>query len=165
MNTEHTDSTGQPNAGFFAAATNPTRALLSAADILTFKKPTFEDVHVPEWGGTVRVYAPTSVERDAFEDSIVTTKKSLKNGRVKVERETVMRGARGKVLALACRDEHGERLFTDAQAEALNELAAKPVNRVFEVWMRLAGMTEDEIENLGNASTPAQSDGSTSASL
>lgn len=141
------------------------RSFLSAADILSADDIQFEDVYVVEWGGWVRVQAPTGTERDEFEDSIVTLKKELgKHGRVKVSRETVMKGARGKAAAIGCRNEQGLRIFTDAQAQQLGEKSAKALQRVFEVWMHLAGMTEDEIENLGNDSTRDQRGSGTSGS-
>jgi hypothetical protein len=158
-----------PNASTNGSTTSAPLLLFSdPTEILKSDDITFEDVPTPEWGAGrgLRIYALTGTERDEFEDSIVELKKELgKNGKVKVTRETVLRGARGKLVSVAARKEDGSRLFTPEQAIALGDKAAKPLQRCFEVALRLAGMTEDEVERLGNDSTSAPSDGSTSASL
>jgi hypothetical protein len=141
-------------------------ALFATSDqILSSDDIKREYIPCVEWGCIVMIQSPTGTERDEFEDSLVTLKKTLRNGKVKVERETFMRGARGKALAIGARHLDGRRMFTDAQAKELGEKNAKPLHRCFEAFMRLAGMTEEEVENLGNDSgSEGQSDGSTSDS-
>ena len=48
--------------------------LLNKEQILNADDLTFEDVEVPEWGGTVRIRCLESTERDEFEQSLLDAK-------------------------------------------------------------------------------------------
>lgn len=124
-------------------------AILSANDLVT------EDVDVPEWGGTVRVRSISGAERDAFEQAIVTRKgKSV---------QTNLANIRAKMVALCVVDEGGQRLFTDADVVALGRKSAAALDRVFSVAQRLAGLTDEDVDELAENLRPGQSDDSTSA--
>ena len=113
---------------------------LSKADILNAKDFKCEEVSVPEWGGHVFVRTMTGAQRDSFEASLVnvlgeTTTPNLQN-------------VRAKLLARCLCDEHGERLFNDAEIEALGAKSAAALDRVFKVAQTLNGIGEKEIEEL-----------------
>lgn len=112
-----------------------TRDAILAADDLSF-----EDVPVPEWGGTVRVRTLSGTERDAFEASIVEQrgKKSSVD----------MRNIRAKLAARTIVDEDGKRLFSERDVELLGAKSASALQRVFEVAQRLNGLSDGDVEEL-----------------
>ncbi len=109
-------------------------AILGAQDLET------EDVAVPEWGGTVRVKALTAAERDAYEESLLIGK-----GR---KRRLSMMNARAKLVGLTVVGEDGQRLFNERDVAALGQKSSGALSRVFDVAMRLAGLTDEDIEEL-----------------
>ncbi len=108
-------------------------AILSASDLQ------HEDVAVPEWGGTVRVRVMTGAERAQFEASAVTTA----NGR----REPDLSNYQAKLLALCLIDEHGHRMFSEADVEALGGKSSQALLRVFLVAQRINGLGLAAIED------------------
>lgn len=114
--------------------------LLRKEDILNANDFEYEDVDVPEWGGTVRVRTMTGLERDNFEASVFEmrgkdSKMNFKNFRAK--------------LCVHCLvDENNNRLFTDAEVEELGKKSAKALERVFTVAQRLNGIGSKEVEEL-----------------
>jgi|TARA_R100000734_G_C3316578_1_gene109134 hypothetical protein len=106
-------------------------AILNVVDL----KP--EVVEVPEWGGSLYIRMLTASERDKFEASCVGTgkKQNLTNIRARL------------VVLCAC-DEAGERLFTDADAEALGRKSAAAVDKVFGACSKLNGFSSQDIEDL-----------------
>jgi len=128
---------------------------LSRDAILAADDATYEDVAVPEWGGTVRVRALNGAQRDAFEASI---QKLGKDG----SRTFDPSDFRAKFVSRVIVDESGARIFTNADVKALSEKSAAALQRVFDAGARLSGLTEADIGTLeGNSGGP--SDGSTSA--
>lgn len=113
-------------------------AILGARDLPT------EDVEVPEWGGTVRVRGLTGTERDAFEQSIARRKgKNV---------ELNLRNVRAKLVALSVVDEQGNRIFSEADVDALGQKSAAALDRIFRVAQRLSGLTDEDVEELtGNS--------------
>lgn len=109
-------------------------AILQAHDVL------IEDVEVPEWGGTVRVRGLSGLERDALEESTI-------EGRGKNRRVSLM-NFRAKLVVRSVVDESGRRVFDDADVAALGRKSAAALNRVVEVAQRLAGITEEDVEEL-----------------
>jgi hypothetical protein len=124
-------------------------AILGASDLPT------QDVHVPEWGGDVRVRGLTGTERDAFEATIA----QRKGKDVKMNLQNV----RARLVSLSTVDENGERLFSDADVVALGGKSAAALERVFTVAMRLSGLTPDDVKDLTENLDSGQSDDSTSA--
>jgi hypothetical protein len=130
-------------------------AILGAVDSQT------ETVDVPEWGGKVSVRSLTGRELDSYNNSL----------RKQVGNQVVMQpNAHAKLVALALVDEHGVRLFTDKDVEALGRKNSKVLDRLWDVAARLSGLTEEEqAEMEGNfeagttgsssSSSPAPSDG------
>jgi hypothetical protein len=124
-------------------------AILGASDLPT------QDVHVPEWGGDVRVRGLTGTERDAFEATIA----QRKGKDVKMNLQNV----RARLVSLSTVDENGERLFSDADVVALGGKSAAALERVFTVAMRLSGLTPDDVKDLTENLDSGQSEDSTSA--
>ena len=82
---------------------------LSKNQIISAIDDRYEDVEVPEWGGTVRVKAMSGVEKDAFEASVTTIRR---NGN-KVEQRPNLENVRAKLLAHCIVDESGALIFDD----------------------------------------------------
>lgn len=124
-------------------------AFLTKAQILAADDLTTEVVSVPEWGGEVRVRALSASERDQFEDKIV--KREGKHSRV------ILTDVRAKLAAVCMVNEAGARLFTDAEVAELTKKSAAALQRVFEVAQRLAGITDEDAEELekNSGSVPA----------
>lgn len=126
-----------------------------AAQILAADDIAFETVPVPEWRLAVVVRGMTGSERDAFEQSIV-------RGHGK-ERELKLDNARARFVAkcIVHPDTH-KALFTLAQVDALGRKSSAALQRVYEVAMRLSGLTDDDLKDLEKNSESDQSDDSTS---
>lgn len=122
--------------------------ILGREDILKARDITTQRVDVPEWGGTVIVRALTGKERDQYEDSLMKLRSSGRKGRGPKVLEPDLQGARARLVSLACIDEAGERLFTDADVAALAEKSAKALNRVFDVAAVMSGLSDDDLEEL-----------------
>lgn len=123
-------------------------AILGASDIKS------EDVHVPEWGGTVRVKGLTAAQRDRFEAESVT-------GAGK-RRDVNLVNIRARLVALSIVGDDGQPLFNPGDVKALGDKSAGALDRVFSVASRLSGIGEDDIEELGKPSEETASDDSSS---
>ena len=113
--------------------------LLTREEIVSASDLPFQDVDVPEWGGTVRVGTMTAGERDAYENDIYETD----GANIKIKRKDF----RAKMLVRCLKTAEGGQLFDDV-AE-LSKKSSKPVQRLFEVAQELNGLGEavqDEIE-------------------
>jgi len=108
--------------------------ILQANDLVT------ETVEVPEWGGSVFVKSLTGVERDQFEAAIV----ELKGRDTKIN----MRNARARLVALSVVDEEGKKVFSPNDISLLGAKSAAALQRVFNVAMRLSGISEEDVREL-----------------
>jgi len=115
-------------------------AILKRDDIMKIQDLTFEEVDVPEWGGSVRIKMMTGSERDAYEASLY----ELKGQEVKMNRDDV----RAKLLVKCLVDENNERLFTDAEIKMLGKKSAKVLDKLFTVAQRLNAMTDEDVKKL-----------------
>lgn len=115
---------------------------LSAEQILDADDLAFEDVEVPEWGGTVRVREMPGTERDKFESQFVG-----KDG-ASVRAEG-LEGFRARLAAATIVDENGKQLFRSvAETKRLGEKSARALQRVCDVATRLSKMTEEDVKEL-----------------
>jgi hypothetical protein len=130
--------------------------LLSKNEIFAADDRVFEDVEVPEWGGTVRVRGLNGTERDAYEASM----EKVVNG--KPVRD--MRNFRARLVALAAVNEDGSSLFEQNEVAALAKRSGAALSRLFDVACRLSGITDEDVEALEGNSEPANSGPSTSVS-
>ena len=112
--------------------------ILAAADLKT------EVVSVPEWGGEVIVRALTGYDRDQLEAQVTRLEGVGRRQRV----VTDMRNFRAKLVAASLVDEHGERMFSEADVDALGQKNAAALNRVFEGDQRLSGLSAAEMQEL-----------------
>lgn len=119
--------------------------LLGKAAILAANDLKFEDVEVPEWGGTVRIRVMSGLERDAWEASFLTAALAGKGGGLAGS----MQNVRARLVAQTAVDEAGERLFSDADMTDLGKKSAAALDRVFAVAQRMNGLNERDIEELG----------------
>ncbi len=129
-------------------------AYLTRDEILQADDLEMEVVKVPEWGGEVLVRGLTGTERDAFEGSIITLKGK--------QSSMNMQNVRAKLVARSIVDEYLERLFSDADVEALGKKSAAALDRVFSVAQRLSGVSDEDVEELAKNSESVQSEDSTS---
>jgi hypothetical protein len=127
---------------------------LTREQILEVKDLQFEDVEVPEWGGTLRVRGLTGIERDRFEETILDQRG--KNVKVK------MTNLRARLVVLSVVDEQDQALFTQNDIGVLGRKSAAALQRVFNVAQRLSGFSDEDLEELAKNSSDAQSDGSIS---
>lgn len=128
--------------------------LLSKDAILKRTDLRVEDVDVPEWGGTVRVREMTGSERDQFEMASI-----VRRGK---NREVNLRNLRARLVVMSCVDEKGERLFSNADIEALGKLGAAGIQRVYDKAMELSGLSDADVDELTENFTSDPSGNSTS---
>lgn len=111
--------------------------LLSKDQILAADDLPFEDVEIPQWGGSVRVRAMTGQEKDAFELSILREKK---DGTYEMNQENF----RAKLLASTLVGEDGKPLFCVEEAALLGGKSSKALDVAFQVAKRLNAIGEEE---------------------
>jgi hypothetical protein len=130
-------------------------SLLSKAAILAADDLEYEELEVPQWGGTVRIRALSGTERDAFENSMYQQRgKDLVRNAANI---------RAKLVARSVVDDEGERIFADQDVNALGKKSAAALDRIFEVAARLSRINEDDVEAMGKPSEDDPSEGSTSS--
>ena len=95
-------------------------AILGATDL------PLERVEVPEWSGAVYLRTMTGAERDAFDAEVLSAPDRHIN-------------ARARLVIRVLVDADGNRLFADADAEALGAKSAAALNRLFDAACRLNG--------------------------
>lgn len=110
--------------------------LLSRDWILAAEDLKREEVHVPEWEGSVLIATMTGAQRDAWEQTLVA------NGAGKVNIANV----RARLVAFCAVDAEGRRLFNDADADALGAKSAAALERCARVAMRLNGLSDTALE-------------------
>lgn len=117
-------------------------AILSADDAQ------IEDVHVPQWGGTVRLRGMTGAERDAFEGALLNKKGDADPNK--------LINFRARLVVRCVVDGQGKRLFEDNDAPALGKKSAAAIDVLFEAARRLSGMSDDDMQEMeANLSDPA----------
>jgi len=120
--------------------------ILQASDLVR------EAVAVPEWGGEVLVQALTGSERDAYEATLMQLRGS--------NPQWNFVNARAKLVARSCVDENGARIFADEDVKALAKKSAAALQRVYDVAMRLSGLSSQDMEDLTKNSSNGQHDAS-----
>jgi hypothetical protein len=118
-----------------------------------------EEVLVPEWDARVLVRELTAAERDEFEASVV--KRRGKGG----DFDVVMRGLRAKLVILTVIDAKGNRIFNDADQDALSQVGAHAIDRIFSVAQRLSGLTKEDLDELAGKSGSGRPDEPATLSL
>lgn len=130
--------------------------LLTREQILAIQDLPFEEVEVPEWGGTVRVRGITAMDRDAMEG------RATKAGS---DPEAQVRNLRAWVVAHGVVDADGNRVFGAADAEALGQKSSLVMDRLFWIVVRLSALKQQDVEDLAKNSTSGPSADSPSGSV
>jgi len=116
------------------------------------------EVDVPEWGGKVFVRTMTGAERDKFETVITKFSAALKG-----KGDYSDLNIRAKLVSLTLCDEHGKRLFSDADVVELSGKSAAALDRLSEIAQELNKMSDKDIEDLEKNSESGLVDVSPSA--
>lgn len=119
---------------------------LSAEQILAAEDLSFQEVEVPEWGGTVRIRELTGAQRDAFEGSVMGDGKKPDIANI-----------RARLVAACLVDDAGKPLFNEAAARKLGEKSGRVLDRLFDTCRELNGLTEQAVEELAEGFGDAQS--------
>ena len=117
--------------------------ILGADDLKT------KDVHVPQWGGSVRIRIMTASERDQFEQIVFSGK------------DNRYEHIRALLLALRIVDENGKRMFTVKDVEALGAKSAEAVDVIFAEAQTLNALSDKDVSEMGEnlSETPGAGDG------
>lgn len=132
--------------------------LLTRDQILRAQDIRRETVDVPEWGGQVLVQAMSAADRDAFETSL--QKRTGEGRKAKITTDTT--NFRAKLAARCIVNENGDPLFEPADIGKLGRKSAAALERVLEVARRLAGMTDEDAEELEKNSVETPEEDSSS---
>ncbi|MFJ9662863.1 hypothetical protein ACIRPR_33550 [Streptomyces griseoflavus] len=130
-------------------------ALLSKDQITKADDRLWEDVDVPEWGGTVRLLGMSGTERNAYQSSLVVLGP---NGSVQ---RMNMADQLAKLVAKCLVDENFERLFTDKEVRALGAKNGAVLERLGETCQRLSGLRKKDMEAAEGKSETTPNDAST----
>jgi len=127
---------------------------LTRDEIVDVDDTEYAVVACPEWGGDVRLKSIKGSQRDAYEQSLIVEKSG--------SRQMNLRNARAKLIVLCAVDEQGRLLFTPDDLNALGRKNAKPLDRLFDKCRALAGLSEEDVEELTKDFGAARSDEDTS---
>lgn len=127
--------------------------LLTKAAILSAALKS-EEIHVPEWGGTVRITTMTGAARDEFRALLATDGKET----------PPIAKFYAALLVATCVDEAGNRLFDASDMAALQERSATSLDAPAEVAVRLNGLDNSAVEDAEKNSESGQSGDSGSGS-
>lgn len=109
-------------------------AILAAEDL------PYEDVEVPEWGGTVRVAGMSGKKATDFSAKLV---KVNPDGSIQAfDIDNFM----AELLVLTLVDEKFKPLFNQDEVKALGEKSAAVLKRLSDIAMRLSGLTETAVK-------------------
>ncbi|MCL1126708.1 hypothetical protein [Shewanella surugensis] len=108
--------------------------LLSRESILKKADLSYENVDVPEWGGTVRVQELSGKQREEYELSML------------VDGEYQSTDFKIKLLSRSLVDEGGDLLFNSDDIEKLSGKSSIVVNRLFDVANKLSHISVETLE-------------------
>ncbi len=129
-------------------------AITSISRIVELSGPRVEKVFVKAWGDCVYVRAITAAERDRFEGE------SFDQGKTNADR---ISNVRARLCVLAMCDEAGNRVLTDADAEALGKAPAAAIDPIYEKAQELAGIGDSAVDNAEKNSGAARGGDSASS--
>ncbi len=109
----------------------------------------FEDVAVPEWGGTVRVREMTAAEREQFAQTYARRDKAAEEGR-----EFSIQGA---LVAMCVVDANGARLFSDDEVAVLALKSGVAIDRIYDVAYKLSKIGSGATDEIAKNSVPSTS--------
>lgn len=124
--------------------------ILTKDQIQQIEDRPIEKVYVPEWNGNVLMRVPGADARDEIEEVVSLGKK------------VALRGLRAKLVCMCAVNEDGTMMFTKDDTEMLGGKAARAIDRLFAVALRLFGFSEKEMEKIKENLPEGQSDDSIS---
>jgi hypothetical protein len=117
-------------------------SFLKRDEVLKAQDLQYEDVDVPEWGGTVRIAGLSAEAASAFSDKMV----ELDNqGKIKAVRTGG--NFMAELLVVTVVDEEFNLLFSSDDIASLGRKSAAVVKRLSEVALRLSGLGEHAVED------------------
>ena len=120
-----------------------------------------EKVTIAEWGVTIEMRSPTSLEASALEEWCAA--RAPKDG----EEEAMPGRFRGMkqqyIMCCAYDPKSGKQVFSDSDMDWLLEKNSAVIDRLWKIAQRLVGLSDEEAEDLGKGSgkEAAKSSGST----
>jgi hypothetical protein len=130
---------------------------LSADDILKRDSFKYDELDVPEWGGTLRFRTISGADRDRWAAAYAKAQAS--------DDLTAIVGAQARLISLSSCDAEGKRIFSDEQVSALNEGQSGAVlQRVFTAISALNKIDTGALETEGKDSPAPESSGTDSVS-
>jgi len=132
-------------------------ALIGKAKINESVDRKWEDVTVPEWGGDVRILELSSADRGYLEAGSLVA-----NGSTPQFKVESIKNNREKVVAMALVDENFERLYTNKEITDLGKKSGKVLDRLYQVAMRISGMSPGSVDDAEGNSEAVQSGSSDS---
>ena len=125
-------------------------ALLTKQQIVDANDLETVEVEVPQWGGSVLVRGLTAKQRG----QLITTLVDQRAG----GRTLRLQDIQIRLCGMSIVDESGKRFFADAELAILGAKSSAALQRVFEVAQRLAGLSQEQVEELaGNSDeTPSE---------
>lgn len=128
------------------------KKVLSKKDIFKQTALKTEVVPIPEWGGDVIVQEMTAIQREKFEEWVMSKDdKSIKGTRVAIVINTVI-------------DEDGKQMFNDLDAMDLGKKPASIIDRIASVGLKLSKMSSTTVEEEAKNSGAVLNEDSTSGS-
>lgn len=123
---------------------------LTRDDILGFNKLRKERVDIPEIKEGAFVYITEMCAEDRDEWEYETFVKSNPEGvdtkgKGRAINAAAMKNIRASLVARTAVGDNGKRLFSAKDVEALGKVAAKPIDRMFEVAQRINGMRKEDL--------------------
>lgn len=127
--------------------------LLNFDDIVDSQDKEYQDVDVPEWGGTVRIATMSGEDRDRWELSMMQADDSSERG-FKLNFDAY---SRVRLVAMCLVDDNFNRIFvTKEQIERLSQKSGKVMDLLYDVAQRVNGITDEDIDDLEKNSVSAQ---------
>ena len=127
--------------------------LLNFDDIVDSQDKEYQDVDVPEWGGTVRIATMSGEDRDRWELSMMQADDSSERG-FKLNFDAY---SRVRLVAMCLVDDNFNRIFvTKEQIERLSQKSGKVMDMLYDVAQRVNGITDEDIDDLEKNSVSAQ---------
>lgn len=111
--------------------------MLTRDNILNLDDRRTHKIAVPEWGGDLYLRRLSGAERGRWQALCA---------RVKDEPE-LLEGLAGRFLTMALGDEKGDRIFSDADADALNKRDGQVLERIVELAYAFNGIGDGSIED------------------
>lgn len=137
---------------------------LSREEILARATLRIEEVAVPQWDTTVRVRELSAIDKDKLQMSMVDMSKVGANGALDgAVSQSSLIGMRAKLICYCVVDQKGDRVFNDDDIPAIGDMPAAPWEPVFDVAMRLSGLTKKEQREIAESMVTDPLSGSSSS--